>query len=73
MSQLLRILGIIVLVSYTTVIMATWIAADAQGYTYFSAGEPNGVIRYVEWLLGLFGIMVAVRLLHSEINSGKSD
>ncbi|MCX9083554.1 MAG: hypothetical protein OIN87_02010 [Candidatus Methanoperedens sp.] len=66
-----RILGLMALISYMTVIIFTWMFANIEGYVYFSAGEPVLSIKYLEWLLGLLGIIVAVNYLQKELNEGK--
>jgi len=65
--KIIRITGLIALLSYTTVILFTWIYANLGGYVYFSAGEPLWIIKYPEWALGFMGILVAVDYLRREI------
>jgi hypothetical protein len=67
--KIVRIIGLMALISYMIVILFTWIFANYQGYMYFSAGEPVLSIKYPEWLLGFIGIFVAVDYLNREINS----
>jgi len=50
-------ISLIVAISYLICILYTWISAEINGYTYFSAGEPNVWIRNVEWLVGIFAII----------------
>jgi len=50
-------ISLIVAISYLICILYTWISAELNGYTYFSAGEPNVWIRNVEWLVGIFAII----------------
>lgn len=64
----IRILGLMVLISYMMVILFTWIFANIEGYVYFSAGEPVLSIKYLEWILGLLGIFVAANYLKKELN-----
>jgi hypothetical protein len=64
----IRILGLMALISYMIVILFTWIFANIEGYIYFSAGEPVLFIKYLEWILGLLGIFVAVNYLKKELN-----
>lgn len=63
-----RILGLMALISYMIVILFTWVFANIEGYVYFSAGEPVLSIKYLEWVLGLLGIFVAVNYLQKELN-----
>lgn len=56
------------LISYMIVILFTWVFANIEGYEYFSAGEPVLSIKYLEWMLGLLGIFVAVSYLKKELN-----
>lgn len=65
---MLRILGLMTVISYMTVILFTWIYANLMGYVYFSAGEPVLMIKYPEWILGFIGIFVAVDLLRKELD-----
>ena len=65
--KMVRILGLMALISYMTVILFTWIQANLAGYVYFSAGEPTLSIRYLEWTLGFIGIFVAVDSLCKEV------
>lgn len=64
----IRILGLMALISYMIVILFTWVFANIGGYVYFSAGEPVLSIKYLEWVLGLLGIFVAVNYLQKELN-----
>jgi hypothetical protein len=67
--KIVRIIGLMALISYMIVILFTWIFANLQGYMYFSAGEPILSIKYPEWILGFIGIFVAIDYLNREINS----
>ncbi len=66
--RLLRILGLMAVLSYMIVILFTWIYANHQGYVYFSAGEPVSLIKYPEWVLGFLGIIAAASALRREID-----
>jgi hypothetical protein len=66
--KIIRLLGLMALISYMIVILFTWIFANMEGYMYFSAGEPVLYIKYPEWILGFIGIFVAVDYLHRELN-----
>lgn len=66
--KLVRILGLIALISYMIVILFTWMYANIEGYVYFSAGEPVLSIKYPEWILGFLGIFVATDYLQRELN-----
>lgn len=67
--RIVRILGLMALISYMIVILFTWIFANLQGYIYFSAGEPILLIKYLEWILGFVGIIVALDYLKTELNN----
>ncbi len=67
--KIIRILGLMALISYMIVILFTWIFANLGGYVYFSAGEPVLSIKYIEWMLGFLGIFVATYYLHKELNN----
>jgi len=69
--KIIRILGLMALISYMIVILFTWIFANLGGYVYFSAGEPVLSIKYIEWILGFLGIFVATYYLHKELNDDK--
>ncbi|VVB84822.1 Uncharacterised protein [uncultured archaeon] len=64
-----RILGLMSVISYMTVILFTWVYANLTGYVYFSAGEPVLLIKYPEWALGLIGISVAIDCLRKELDA----
>jgi hypothetical protein len=66
---LLRILGLMAVLSYMIVILFTWIYANHQGYVYFSAGEPITLIKYPEWVLGFLGILVTASVLRRELDN----
>jgi hypothetical protein len=66
--KIIRILGLMALISYMIVILSTWMFANIEGYVYFSAGEPVLSIKYLEWILGSMGIFVAVNYLQKELN-----
>jgi hypothetical protein len=68
-KKMAKILGLMTLISYMTVILFTWIYANVEGYVYFSAGEPQLLIKYTEWVLGFIGIFVAVDCLRKEIDT----
>ena len=64
-----RVLGLMAVISYMTVILFAWIYANLQGYVYFSAGEPVLIVKYSEWVLGFLGIFAAVDCLRKELTS----
>ncbi len=66
--RLLRILGLMAVLSYMIVILFTWIYANHLGYVYFSAGEPVSLIKYPEWVLGFIGIIAVASALRREID-----
>ena len=66
---LLRILGLMAVLSYMIVILLTWIYANHQGYIYFSAGEPLTIIKYPEWVLGFLGIFATASVLRKELDN----
>lgn len=63
----IRIIGLLALIIYMAVILHDWISASMEGRLSFSAGEPNALVKYCEWILGFIGIFVAfdylIRLL----------
>jgi hypothetical protein len=65
----INIIGYSVVLAYTIVILAIWIHSDVTGHTYFTAGEPNAVIKYTEWVLGFFGIIVVSMMFKKECES----
>ncbi len=65
----IRVFGLMAIISYMTVILFTWIFANMNGYVYFSAGEPELFIKYLEWVLGFTGIFVAIDSLRKEIDN----
>jgi hypothetical protein len=66
---LIRILGLMAVLSYMVVILLTWIYANHQGYIYFSAGEPISLIKYPEWVLGFLGIIATASVLRKELDN----
>ena len=66
---LIRILGLMAVLSYMVVILLTWIYANHQGYVYFSAGEPISLIKYPEWVLGFLGIFATASVLRKELDN----
>lgn len=66
--SLLRILGLMAVLSYMLVILFTWMYANHQGYVYFSAGEPVSLIKYPEWALGILGILATASILRRELD-----
>lgn len=54
--------------AYMIVILSTWIIANLQGYTYFYAGEPTVSIKYIEWILGIIGILVIPHYISREVH-----
>ena len=67
MIRIVRILGLMALISYILVILLTWIEATEDGFIYFTAGEPSTKIRYSEWILGFLGFFVAIYYLLMEL------
>ncbi len=67
--RLLKILGLISVLSYMIVILFTWMYANHMGYVYFSAGEPVSFIKYPEWILGIIGILAIASDLRNEMNA----
>jgi hypothetical protein len=66
-TKIIRIVGLMALISYMVVILFTWVYANLGGYVYFQAGEPMQAIKYSEWALGITGIFVAFEGLLKEI------
>lgn len=66
--KIVRILGLMALISYIAVILFVWIYANEEGFIYFSAGEPSMKIRYSEWILGFLGFFVAIYYLLTELS-----
>ena len=66
--RMLRILGLMAVLSYMIVILFTWMYANHLGYVYFSAGEPVSLIKYPEWALGILGIIATSSILRRELD-----
>ncbi len=67
--KLFRLIGIVSAFAYTIVILFTWIVAAQKGFVYFQAGEPDLRIMYLEWALGIIGIVTLVDVYKKEIES----
>jgi hypothetical protein len=65
--RIIRIIGLMALISYMVVILYTWIYANLNGSVYFNAGEPVLRIKYFEWALGFVGIIIAIDYLRREL------
>lgn len=65
--KIIRVLGLMTLICYMSVILFTWIYTNLDGNVYFLAGEPVLSIKYLEWALGFTGIFVALDCLFKEI------
>ena len=65
--RLIYILGLMTALAYMIAILLVWMLAEFTGYTFFSAGEPNRVILYTEWILGFNAIYSLVIYCKREI------
>lgn len=65
--RVIRVIGLMTLICYMSVILFTWIYTNMDGNIYFLAGEPILSIKYFEWALGFTGIFVALDCLFKEI------
>lgn len=65
--KIIRVLGLVTLICYMSVILFTWIYTNLDGDVYFLAGEPKLSVKYFEWALGFTGIFVALDYLFKEI------
>ncbi len=64
----ITLLGLMFALSFMVVIIGTWISAEIQGFTYFSAGEPNTIIRIFEWIGGFIAILIVSIKLKNNID-----
>lgn len=55
--------------AYMIVIICTWIYANYIGYVYFSAGEPNPYVKYIEWAFALLGIISVGKIIKEELDA----
>ncbi len=69
--KIVRILGLMALISYLAVVLFSWMLANMKGFIYFSGGEPLLLIKYSEWILGFLGIIVAIYYLLMELSGYK--
>lgn len=58
MKYNLKIFGFMIALSFLIVLLYSWMRTEYIGDTYFRAGEPNRLILYTEWILGLLSITV---------------
>jgi hypothetical protein len=65
--KIVRILGLMALISYISVVLFTWMLANKEGFIYFSGGEPSLYVKYSEWILGFIGVIVAIYYLLMEL------
>jgi hypothetical protein len=68
LMKIVRIMGLMALISYIAVILFTWIYANSAGHIYFSAGEPSLTIKYSEWILGFMAFFVAIYYFLMELS-----
>ncbi len=66
---IIKILGLASSMSFIVVILYTWMLAETNGYTYFTAGEPHDIIRNVEWFLGMLGLSMLIVVTKEEIDA----
>ncbi len=71
--RIVRILGLMALISYLAVVLFSWMLANMKGFIYFSGGEPLLLIKYSEWILGFLGIIVAIYYLLMELSGYSCD
>ncbi len=57
-SRHIKIIGLMAAISYLIFILLTWIIANYLGHTYFTAGEPHLIIKYIEWIVRANSIIV---------------
>lgn len=62
-----KIVGLMAIVGYMSVIIGVWMYADLSGYTYFRGGEPLWYVKWFEWFMGAVGILTAVHYLKLEL------
>ncbi len=65
--KIVRMIGLMAVISYTATILFIWVYANIQGYVYFSAGKSILSIKYLEWLFGIIGIFVVIDCLRKEL------
>lgn len=68
MARWANILGLMVALSFMLSILASWLAASYLGAVYYKIGEPNYIIKYVEWILGLISGGVLITMLTEELS-----
>lgn len=66
--RMARIAGFIALISYMIAILLTWMYANMQGFTYFSAGICEPLSKYLVWSLGFLGLAVAYDHIRIELD-----
>ena len=69
MRKQIRLLGLMVALSYLIIFLLLWMGANYLGYTFFSAGEPVPAIKYTEWILGILAIIVVTGKLKEELDA----
>lgn len=69
----IKLVGLMTIFAYITVILFTWISTNINGHIYFSAGEPIWYIKYTEWGLAINGLYWLLRVIkeHIDLNSIK--
>lgn len=64
-----RIVGLITAFSYLTVLLSAWIYQDIiKGDMFVTFYEMNKIIRYAEWVIGVFSVLVLIHMIIEEIN-----
>jgi len=58
MKRWVRIIGLSTAIAYMVVIIIMWMYWNYNGYSYVQFQEPNYIIKYSEWVLGIVSIVL---------------
>lgn len=67
-----RVVGLITALSYLTAMLFVWIYQDiVEGDAIIRFYEINIVIKYAEWIIGIFSMLVLIHIIIDETNTEK--
>lgn len=68
-NKMINFVGTIIGLGFTITFLFLWIIRNLQGYEIVTFTEPNLTIKYIEWIVGLVGIIIISKMLIENIQS----